>query len=101
MMDDITRPPERGKHGYVIAIRDEEDGLIFWSNEAGFGSLDTATIFTAREKALFQTPLVAGDLLWIGIPVPLQRFHAIDGVPRVCVALLTAVARTVSRFLSR
>jgi hypothetical protein len=54
MMDGITMSVKLGRDGFVIAIRDEEDGLIFWNNADGFGTLDFAAIFAAPPGKLGQ-----------------------------------------------
>ena len=54
---------------YVIYSRSEAeasgDGAGFWSNEDGWGELESATLFTQSERNALQLPLTAGsDACW-------------------------------------
>jgi hypothetical protein len=53
----------------VIAKRDTENGLDFWSNEDGFGRLADATIFTPAEAAEFDLPIADEEPEWLTLPV--------------------------------
>jgi hypothetical protein len=58
---------------YVIAGPvDDEDGTLYWSNEDGWGSLSTATVFTETERATGSLPMGDGsdrpEPRWSGLP---------------------------------
>jgi len=40
----------------VVVVRDDACGLLFWSNESGFGPLKSATVSTQREADTFRLP---------------------------------------------
>ncbi|GLT01022.1 hypothetical protein GCM10007897_24130 [Sphingobium jiangsuense] len=51
---------------FVLAVPDEEDGLVFWNNADGFGSLETATAFTEAER-LTHDSLISSSK-WLALP---------------------------------
>ncbi|VWX51050.1 hypothetical protein [Novosphingobium sp. 9U] len=53
----------------VIAKRDAEHGLDFWNNEAGFGRLADATVFTPAEAAEFDLPIADDEPEWLTLPI--------------------------------
>jgi len=52
---------------FVIAVRDDEAGLLFWSNEDGFVDLAQATIFNDAETREFAMP-ISEDPRWLALP---------------------------------
>jgi hypothetical protein len=59
-----------GLDGFVLATRDSTHGLSFWSNDNGFGSLATATVFTEAEAADFDKPIANDEPEWLALPAP-------------------------------
>lgn len=53
----------------VIAKRDVEHGLDFWNNDAGFGRLADATVFTPAEAAEFDLPIADDEPEWLTLPI--------------------------------
>lgn len=53
---------------YVIAETDIADS--FWNNESGFGSLDTADVFTESERRKLNLP-IGGE--WMKLPTPVSQ----------------------------
>lgn len=55
--------------GYVDAFDDQP---LFWSNKNGWGSLDSATQFNARERKLYKNlPITSPDSkgsVWVKLP---------------------------------
>lgn len=68
----ISRALDEGADGYVLATRDAEHGLSFWSEDRGFGRLAHATVFSEAEAAKFDIPIGAGRLEWLAMPAPLR-----------------------------
>ena len=66
------RDPDEAVDGYVLAIRDREHGLSFWSNEEGFGRLALATVFSEDEAATFDKPIADDEPEWLTMPAPLR-----------------------------
>lgn len=56
--------------GFVLATRNREHGLSFWSNEAGFGPLSQATVFTEREAGEYDVPIADDQPEWLALPAP-------------------------------
>lgn len=53
----------------VIVVKDPACGLMFWNNEAGFGPLKTATVFTQREADAARLPYAGGIAPgWLELP---------------------------------
>lgn len=52
----------------VITMRDPEEGLLFWNKEAGFGSLNEATVFTEKEASGYDLPIAHDQPEWIALP---------------------------------
>ena len=52
----------------MLATRDSTHGLSFWSNDNGFGSLATATVFTEGEAAAFDKPIANDEPEWLALP---------------------------------
>ncbi len=67
----LTRLPDDPHHGLVIAIRDREEGLLFWNSDTGFGSLETATVFSETEAATYDLPIADDQPEWLPMPSPL------------------------------
>lgn len=61
-----------GAFGFVLATRDREHGLSFWSNADGFGALRDATVFTENEAGAFDLPIADDELEWLTMPAPLH-----------------------------
>lgn len=59
-----------GEFGFVLAVRDRQYGLSFWSNDTGFGNLSSATVFSAAEAATVDVPIV-DEPEWLAMPAPL------------------------------
>ena len=59
---------EEGRSGFVLATRDRDHGLSFWSNETGFGRLAEATVFSEAEAAEFDKPIAADEPEWLACP---------------------------------
>ncbi len=68
----IGRALEEGADGFVLATRDAEHGLSFWSNADGFGRLAEATVFSEAEAANFDMPLADDQPEWLAMPAPLR-----------------------------
>ena len=63
LCQDVERPR------LVACVRDPDRGLLFWNNEAGFGALASATVFTPRYADEFRLPAAAGAAPeWIELP---------------------------------
>ncbi|MCG2841255.1 hypothetical protein L6Q21_09710 [Sandaracinobacter sp. RS1-74] len=53
---------------YVLTIRDKEDGLLFWNNEDGFGSLESADIYSDAEAREQSMPIACDRPEWLVLP---------------------------------
>lgn len=60
-----------GAFGFVLATRDREHGLSFWSNADGFGALFNATVFSEAEAVCFDVPIADDQPEWLALPAPL------------------------------
>jgi hypothetical protein len=60
---------------YVILsdFEDAEDGVLYWSNEDGWGSRSTATVFTEAERDDVRMPLEAAG--WMRVNNDWARLH--------------------------
>lgn len=62
----------RDKHHFspklVIAMRDEEEGLLFWNEEHGFGSLDEAAVYTEELALQIDLPIADDQPEWLQLP---------------------------------
>lgn len=58
------------KPRFVIVTRDDEEGLLFWNNEHGFASLETATTFSEEEAKNYDLPIAADQPEWLQLPSP-------------------------------
>lgn len=67
----LTRRTGEAEHGLVIAMRDDEEGLLFWNSETGFGSLQTATVFPEAEASNTDLPIASDQPEWLALPAPL------------------------------
>ena len=61
-----------GANGLVLAIRNDDDGLLIWNNKTGFGSVGTATIFATAEAANFHPLIGINHAEWLCAPTPLK-----------------------------
>lgn len=52
----------------VIAMRDEEEGLLFWNDGHGFGSLETAQIYTEEQALKVDLPIADDQPEWLALP---------------------------------
>ncbi|HEX8058388.1 MAG TPA: hypothetical protein VF481_17110 [Novosphingobium sp.] len=53
----------------VIALKDEQCGLLFWNKESGFGSLKEASVFTQDEADSYRLPSAHGARPgWLELP---------------------------------
>lgn len=53
---------------YVIAIRDPEEGLLFWNNNDGYGDLASATTFSEEEARSYDLPISSDQPEWLELP---------------------------------
>ena len=67
----FERTQGEGVDGYVLATRDRDNGLSFWNNEAGFGRLAAATVFSEAEAARHDVPIADDQPEWLALPAPL------------------------------
>lgn len=68
----LRREVDEGTDGYVLATRDREHGLSFWNSEDGFGSLQSATVFSEAEAAKMDKPIANDEPEWLAMPCPLS-----------------------------
>lgn len=61
--DTLEEEQKRNQPKYII--RDEIVASCFWNNNDGFGSIESATIFSENEKEKFNLPM---DGEWIKLP---------------------------------
>lgn len=66
----IDRTLDEGADGFVLAIRNADHGLSFWSNYDGFGALARATVFSGAEAANFDLPIADDQPEWLSLPAP-------------------------------
>ena len=52
----------------VIAMRDGEEGLLFWNSRQGFGSLDSADVFTESQALSTDLPIAVDQPEWLALP---------------------------------
>ena len=52
----------------VIATRDPEEGLLFWNSKDGFGTLDTADVFTESQALSTDLPIADDQPEWLALP---------------------------------
>ena len=52
-------------------MRDEEEGLLFWNKADGFGSLETADVFTEQQAR--DLPIAHDQPKWIALPRGLRN----------------------------
>lgn len=57
----------------VLAMRDDEEGLLFWNNTDGFGSLETADVFTEEQAGQMDIPIAHDQPKWIALPRGLRN----------------------------
>lgn len=67
----LARRPGEAEHGLVIATRDAEEGLLFWNSNGGFGSLETATVFSEADASNTDLPIANDQPEWLALPAPL------------------------------
>lgn len=60
---------------FVLATIDAYDGLLFWNNETGFGSLDCATTFAEKDTLEGRTTTPSDNSRWLRVP-PARYPHA-------------------------
>lgn len=61
----LTRPAHRPGQDLVIATHSDDGGLLFWNNDAGFGSLADATLFSEAEK--HDLPIARHQPEWLSL----------------------------------
>jgi hypothetical protein len=55
--------------GYlVIAMKDPEEGLLFWNDIDGFGPLASARIFTEQQASDYDLPIADAQPEWMTLP---------------------------------
>lgn len=52
----------------VIAMRDKEEGLLFWNDNQGFGSLETAQVYTEEQALKTDLPIADDQPEWLALP---------------------------------
>ncbi len=52
----------------VLTTRTDEDGLLFWNNDAGFGPLAQASLYTQSEADALGTVITNDEPEWIALP---------------------------------
>lgn len=57
----------------VIAMRDDEEGLLFWNSADGFGSLEAADIYTEEQASKTDLPIANEQPEWLELPRSLLR----------------------------
>jgi hypothetical protein len=57
----------------VLAMRDDEEGLLFWNKTDGFGSLETADVFTEEQVRDLVIPIAHDQPEWIALPRGLRN----------------------------
>ena len=67
----LSRRAAEAEHGLVMAIRDADEGLLFWNSATGFGALETATVFSKAEAANCDLPIAGDQPEWLAMPAPL------------------------------
>ena len=65
----LTGPDDYGTPlQHVVAIRDPEEGLLFWNDEIGWGPLSLAKIFIANDPANEGIRLIHEETVWLELP---------------------------------
>lgn len=64
---DVERP-EAFQPRYVLAVKDENEGLLFWSEGEGFGNLAGATVLTEVQRAGLALPTTLNEPQWLPLP---------------------------------
>ncbi|MDE8650595.1 hypothetical protein [Novosphingobium album (ex Liu et al. 2023)] len=67
----LARRPDEAENGLVIAMRDPEEGLLFWNSADGFGALETATVYSETEASNLDLPIADDQPEWLALPAPL------------------------------
>lgn len=67
----LERGHREGVDGYVLTIRDPEEGMLFWNNDSGFGELATATVFSEAEANGYDIVIADDQPEWLDLPPPL------------------------------
>jgi hypothetical protein len=57
---------------FVIAMRDSEEGLLFWNSTQGFGALDAADIFSESQALSTNLPIANDQPEWLALPASLS-----------------------------
>lgn len=52
----------------VIAMRDDEEGLLFWNSKDGFGSLEAADVYTEEQALKTDLPIADDQPEWLALP---------------------------------
>jgi hypothetical protein len=68
LVDLVERHENTDDQRLVIAMIDPDEGLQFWNNRDGFGSLEVAAVFTERDAANFDLPIAAQQPEWLALP---------------------------------
>lgn len=67
----LARRSGEAANGLVIAMRNPEDGLLFWNSADGFGALETATVYSEAEAMSVDLPIANDQPEWLAMPAPL------------------------------
>jgi len=68
----LGRTRNEGADGFVLATRDAEHGLSFWTDANRFDRLARARVFSEAEAASFDLPIAATRAEWLAMPAPLR-----------------------------
>ena len=56
----------------VIAMRDDEAGLLFWNDKTGFGTLESADVYTEGQAEGTDLPIADDQPKWLALPASLS-----------------------------
>ena len=69
----LTKAVVRGDNssaGYVLALRDGHDGLLFWNGTDGYVDLAHAAVFSEDEANNYDVPISDDQPEWVALPAP-------------------------------
>lgn len=64
-------PDADGADGYVLTIRNDDVGLLFWNTADGYGDLKDASVFSDADASANDTPISDDAPEWLALPPPL------------------------------
>ena len=68
----LGRARAEGADGFVLATRDAEHGLSFWTYADAFDRLARARVFSEAEAASFDVQITNAGAEWLAMPAPLR-----------------------------